>query len=91
MVIGIKNGDLVLVKSSNVLHKLVFKNLDPSYKLKNLSLMELKPTSHKGKGIIIKNNGFTQPDHGLSQKLEIGNEKEAISVFLDQRNHIHWS
>ena len=71
MILGIKDDDLVLVKNSDFKNRLVFDKLEPSFNLKTLKVMALKPSSHKGIGIVIKDE-VTQHGHGLVQHLEIG-------------------
>jgi len=57
MVFGIKNDELVLVKNSDS-DKLVFKYLKPSYDVEKLKVLTLKASSHKGKGVVIKDGGL---------------------------------
>ena len=71
MTLGIKDDDLVLVKNSDFKNRLVFDKLEPSFNLETLKVMALKPSSHKGIGIVIKDE-VTQYGHGMNQYLEIG-------------------
>lgn len=72
MVWGIKNDKLVLVKESDS-QKLVFDQLESSYPLETLKVMALKPSNHKGKGVVIKDK-IDQHGHGMVQMLAIGDE-----------------
>ena len=71
MTLGIKDDDLVLVKNSDFRNRLVFDKLEPSFNLKTLKVMALKPSSHKGIGIVIKDE-VAQYGHGYLQNIEIG-------------------
>jgi len=53
MRLGVKNGELVLVKESDTNCKLIFDSLKPSYPLDELKVMSLTPSSHPGKGVVL--------------------------------------
>ena len=55
--------------------------------------MQLVSPNHGGKGIVVKRDGHhcKQYSHGLDKYLEIGKKEDAMSVFVDENNHIHWS
>ena len=50
--------------------------------------MPLILSSHPGKAIVLKNE-TKQHDHGMEEFITLGDEKDAISVFLDEDYHIH--
>ena len=79
------------MKDTDSANKLVFDQLESSYKIEDLKLMPLKPTSHKGLNIVVNKQRDRQHGHGTDQILEFGDEKDVISVFLDENNHLHWS
>lgn len=89
MVWGIRGDELVLVKK-DAHDKLIFNQLIPSYQLGNLNEMPLIPSNHKGKAIVVKHGKVDQHGHGMIQHLEIGNESEAMSIFIDKNNHMLW-
>lgn len=73
MVFGIKNDELVLVKKEDSHHRLIFDQISPSYDLETLKTLALKPSSHKGKGVVLKKE-TRQHGHGMEQMLEFGPE-----------------
>ena len=50
--------------------------------------MPLILSSHPGRAIVLKND-VKQHDHGMEEFITLGDEKDAISVFLDEDCHIH--
>ena len=68
--------------------KLVFSELVPSYDLGALKTMALKPSSHKGKGVVLSEE-TRQHGHGMEQMLELGSEDKAIKILVDAHNHFH--
>ena len=50
--------------------------------------MPLILSSHPGKAIVLKNE-VRQHGHGMEEMIKLGDEKDAISIFIDEDNHIH--
>ena len=50
--------------------------------------MPLVLSSHPGKAIVLQNN-TQQHGHGMEEYIKVGDEKDAISIFVDEDDHIH--
>lgn len=90
MCLGLREGVVVLVKrekpNEGSDERLVFDELFPTIEPKNI--MPLILSSHPGKAIVLKNE-VKQHGHGMEEFIRLGEEKDAISIFVDEDNHIH--
>ena len=50
--------------------------------------MQMILSSHPGKAIVLKNE-VKQHDHGMEEFIKLGEEKDAVSIFVDEDNHIY--
>lgn len=66
--------------------RLFFTTLPPTLEPKKV--MKTILSSHPGKAIVLKNE-TTQHGHGMEEFIKLGDEKDAISIFVDEDFHIH--
>ena len=52
------------------------------------NVMPLILSSHPGRAIVLTGT-VRQHVHGLEEFIKVGDEKDAISIFVDEDNHIH--
>ena len=45
-------------------------------------------SSHPGKAVVLKDE-VRQHGHGMEEFIKLGDEKDAVSIFVDEDNHIH--
>lgn len=67
-------------------NRLFFDALTPT--LLPLKVMPLILSSHPGRAIVLKNE-TKQHGHGMEEFIKVGDQKDAISIFVDEDNHIH--
>merc|ERR1719329_11341 len=92
MCLGFRDEKVILVKhdisegGASKDERLFFDALSPTIVPKKT--MPLILSSHPGKAIVLKNE-VIQHSHGMEEMIKLGDEKDAISVFVDEDNHIH--
>jgi hypothetical protein len=92
MCLGWRDEKVVLVKrtlpegGSQKDDRLFFDALTPT--LAPEKTMPMILSSHPGKAVVLKNE-VRQHGHGMEEFIKLGDEKDAISIFVDEDNHIH--
>lgn len=76
------------MKNTDHESKLVFDCLPATYNLASLKILPLCPSSHPGRGIVLTEE-TRQHGHGMEQMLSFGDESKAVSIFVDDQDHIH--
>ena len=67
-------------------NRMFFDSLQPT--LAPEKIMPLILSSHPGRAIVLKKS-TRQHGHGMEEFIKVGDEKDAISIFVDDDNHIH--
>jgi hypothetical protein len=67
-------------------YRLFFDALPPT--LAPQKIMPLILSSHPGRAIVLK-DAVRQHGHGMEEFIKVGDEKDAISIFVDEDKHIH--
>ena len=91
MCLGYRDEKLILVPrkvkdESKEDERLFFDALPPTIKPEKVMPMIL--SSHPGKAVVLKGK-IEQHGHGMVEYIKLGEEKDAISIFVDEDNHIH--